>query len=36
MNIVGLYTVVDDFFKSIKQEKVWNLIQESFLWEKRP
>ena len=36
MNIVGLYTVVDDFFKSIKQEKVWNLIQESFYGKRGP
>ena len=36
MNIVGLYTVIDDFFKSIRNEKVWKTIKESFYGKRGP
>ena len=36
MNIVGLYTVIDDFFKSIRNEKVWNIVNESFYGKRGP
>lgn len=36
MNIVGLYTVIDDFFKSLEHEKVWILIKESFYGKRGP
>jgi hypothetical protein len=36
MNIVGLYTIIDDFFKSIKQEETWEIIQKSYYGKRGP
>ena len=36
MNIEGLYTVVDDFFNSLEQEKEWSFVESSFLGKRGP
>ncbi|MDC7219228.1 MAG: IS982 family transposase [Spirochaetales bacterium] len=36
MNIVGLYTIIDDFFKSIQHEEVWKLVSKSFNGKRGP
>ena len=36
MNIDRLYTIIDDFFKSLKQEKTWKLVETSFYGKRGP
>jgi len=36
MNIEGLYTVVDDFFKSLRKEKEWKMVESSFYGRRGP